>query len=78
VESIHDVRRVLFHTVHDLFRLEKRLVEAGMEVKPMATPREFSSDCGSALRFPLPQQAQVEKAILELGLEVQAIHAWEN
>ena len=65
---------VLFHTIHDLFVLEKALRQRGLEVKPIPTPRELSSDCGSALRFEFGARDVVQAAIDALGLETQGIH----
>ena len=65
---------VLFHTIHDLFVLEKALRQRGLEVKPIPTPRELSSDCGSALRFDLATLETVRAAIDAFGLETQGIH----
>lgn len=50
---------ILFHTTSSALRAEKVLQRAGLTVKLIPTPREFSSDCGLALRF---LWAQVEEA----------------
>lgn len=42
---------VLFHTNSAALRSEKLAQRAGFVVKLIPTPREFSSDCGIALRF---------------------------
>lgn len=42
---------VLFHTTSAALRAEKITLRAGLTVKLIPTPREFSSDCGIALRF---------------------------
>ena len=42
---------VLFHTTSAALRSEKVLQRAGLTVKLIPTPRQFSSDCGIALRF---------------------------
>jgi hypothetical protein len=65
---------VLFHTIHDVFRLEKSLRALGVQTKPIPTPRHLSSDCGTALRFPLDRRAEVESAITRLDIEVEGIH----
>ncbi|MGQ9767499.1 MAG: DUF3343 domain-containing protein [Anaerolineae bacterium] len=47
---------------------------AGLTVKLIPTPREFSSDCGMALRFAWAQLEQA-RAVLEAGrVEVADIH----
>ena len=42
---------ILFHTTSAALRAEKVLQRSGLTVKLIPTPREFSSDCGMALRF---------------------------
>jgi hypothetical protein len=42
---------VLVHTTSAALRAEKVAQRAGLTVKLIPTPREFSSDCGMALRF---------------------------
>ena len=39
-------------TTSAALRAEKLLQRAGLKVKLIPTPREFSSDCGMAVRFP--------------------------
>jgi len=65
---------VLFYTNSAVMRAEKLLVERGYNIKLIPTPREFSSDCGIALRFDWSQCEQV-KSILDVALvEISAIH----
>jgi hypothetical protein len=54
---------VLFHTTAAAMQAEKVLSKAGLKVKLIPTPREFSSDCGIALRFEWEQRAQVESLL---------------
>jgi hypothetical protein len=42
---------VLFHTTSAVMRAEKLLMKEGYYIKLIPTPRQFSSDCGIALRF---------------------------
>ena len=65
---------VLFHTIHDLFRLEAALKARGVASKPIPTPRELSSDCGSALSFDPAHTEAVRAAASGLALELQGIH----
>jgi len=39
------------------------LQRAGLKVKLIPTPREFSSDCGMALRFEWAQAERVQEAL---------------
>jgi len=66
---------VLFHTTSAALRAEKVLEKNGLAVKLIPTPREFSSDCGMALRF---EWSQVERAraLLEVTrVEIAAMHS---
>jgi hypothetical protein len=50
---------VLFYTSAAAFRAERLCAEAGIPGSRLVpTPRELSSDCGSALRFALGEAAE--------------------
>jgi hypothetical protein len=65
---------VLFFSIHAVFELEKSLKAKGIETKPIRTPRHLSSDCGTALQFPLPRREDVEATIAQTEIEIEAIH----
>ena len=58
----------LCNTASDAMKAEKLLNEFGIEVTPIPVPREFSSDCGIALRFLWEQRTSVEE-VLESKVE---------
>jgi hypothetical protein len=65
---------VLFHTTSAVMRTEKLLVKGGYSIKLIPTPRQFSSDCGIALRFDWSLHEQVKVALDEAKVEFDAIH----
>jgi len=65
---------VIFHTSSSALRAEKTLVKGGLKVKLVPTPREFSSDCGMALRFDWPQETQVRQLLASASVETASIH----
>lgn len=69
---------VLFHTIHDLFRLEAALRERGVPTKAVPTPRELSSDCGSALSFDPKHADAVRAAVDALRLDTESIAEIED
>jgi len=64
---------VLFHTIHDLFRLEAALKKLDVATKAIPTPRELSSDCGSALTFDPTHLDAVRGTVAALKLETEGI-----
>ncbi len=64
----------LFHTNSAVMRAEKLLKKENLIVKLIPTPREFSSDCGTALRFEWPQRERVERCLAEAKVEIAAVH----
>lgn len=64
----------LFHTTASAMRAEKVLSRAGLQVKLIPTPRQFSSDCGIALRFDWEQKEQVESILSGQKVDTAAIH----
>ncbi len=72
--SIRDYGVVLFHTASMVMRAEKALVRNGLRVKMIPTPREFSSDCGTALRFEWSEAARVRELLEQAGVEIASVH----
>ncbi len=65
---------VLFHTTSSAMRAEKLLLKADYPLRLIPTPREFSSDCGIALRFNWAQYEQVKAVLNAARVEINAIH----
>jgi len=68
---------VLFRSVSHALRGERVTQEAGLKVKLIPVPRQFSSNCGTALRFLWPDEVAVRLALEEARMEVEAIHRLE-
>ncbi len=65
---------VLFHTTSAVMRAEKLLAKEGYSIKLIPTPRQFSSDCGIALRFDWNHSEQVKSVLDESRVEFDAVH----
>lgn len=65
---------ILFHTSSAAFRAEKVLTEAGFDFKLIPIPREFSTDCGVALRFYWTQGNDITNALQAEAVDIAAIH----
>jgi len=65
---------ILVHTTSAALRAEKVLQQAGLRVKLIPTPREFSSDCGMAVRFDWAQLTPVQEALAAAGVEVAGVY----
>ena len=65
---------VLFDSTSAALRAEKTLMSAGLRVKLIPTPRQISSDCGTALRFAWALAGQVEALLAEKRVPVAGIH----
>jgi hypothetical protein len=65
---------VLFYTTSSAMHAEKVLVKEGYAVKLIPVPRQFSSDCGMALRFDWHQHERVRSVLDEAHVEIDAIH----
>lgn len=61
---------VLFHTTSAALRAEKMAQRARLTVKLIPTPREFSSDCGIALRFAWADAEQTASLLRASRLEI--------
>lgn len=65
---------VLFYTTSSAIRAEKLLKKRAYTVKLIPVPRQFSSDCGVALRFDWQQREQVTSELDKVHVEMDAIH----
>ena len=65
---------VLFFTTSAAFAGEKTLARAGVDCALIPVPREFSSDCGVALRFGWSREAEVVQMLDEAGVEIAGVH----
>ena len=63
----------LFYTTSSALGAEKLLAGAGLVVKLIPTPRQFSSDCGISLRFLWDRCHQVESLFEREQVEYEAI-----
>jgi uncharacterized SAM-binding protein YcdF (DUF218 family) len=68
---------VLFHSVSHALRAERIAMRAGLEVKLIPVPRQFSSNCGTALRFRWPKEATIRQALQEARVTIEAIQRLE-
>ena len=65
---------VLFYTTSSVMRAEKLLITEGYSVKLIPTPRQFSSDCGIALRFAWNCNEEIRSVLGKTRIEFDAIH----
>jgi len=63
----------LFYTTSSVMRAEKLLINAGHSVKLIPTPRQFSSDCGIALRFDWEKHQEIKSVLDAAKVELDAI-----
>ena len=65
---------VMFHTTTSVMKAEKVLVKKGLSVRLIPTPREFSSDCGLALRFEWDRRESVESELRTAEVEMAGLY----
>jgi len=65
----------LFHTTSAALRAEKTVQKAGLAGKLIPTPRQFSSDCGFALRFEWALADRVCELLTGASVEIAGLHS---
>ncbi len=65
---------VLFLSTSSALRAEKTLKRAGVAVKLIPVPRQFSSECGLALRFEWEQADEVRAILQTAGVDIAGVH----
>ena len=58
----------IFHSIHRVMQAEKLLKQQGADILLIPVPRQLTSDCGLAIRYPETERARVESALAEAGL----------
>jgi len=65
---------VLVPSVSHALRAEKLVQASGIACKLIPTPRQLSSDCGTALRFPWTEREAVRAVVEAAGLVHDGIY----
>ncbi len=65
---------VLFHTTSSVMKAEKLLARKGYAIKLVPPPREFSSDCGIAIRFDWERCDAIKTELESARLETAGLH----
>lgn len=65
---------ILFHTTAMAMKAEKALTRAGYQVTLVSTPRQFSSDCGIAVRFAVVSKETVIEVMTKNDVEIAGLH----
>ncbi len=65
---------VLVPSTSHAIRAEQVCHRAGLKVKLIPTPRQLSSNCGTALRFAWPEREAMEKALCENKVDYEGVH----
>jgi hypothetical protein len=65
---------VVFHNSTAAMKAEAVMGRARLANKLVPTPREFSSDCGIALRFAWEQVEQVQVLLTQARVEIAGVH----
>jgi len=50
----------IFHSIHRVMKAEKLLKQARVDILLIPVPRQLSSDCGLAIRYPALSRQEVE------------------
>ena len=64
----------MFHTTSAALRAEKIVLKANIAGRLIPTPRQFSSDCGIALRFDWLRVDDVKGLLETARVEIGGIH----
>ena len=75
VDGTNSYGVILFHTSSAALKAEKILLREGLQVKLIPTPREFSSDCGIALRFDWHRSERTRELLESARVEISSIRS---
>lgn len=67
-----------FKVVQHALLFESTLLDKGIEVKLMPSPRQISTSCGTSAKIPCDKRDEIETIILENKLLVNEFHQLEE
>ncbi|HEY3365177.1 MAG TPA: DUF3343 domain-containing protein [Symbiobacteriaceae bacterium] len=67
---------ITFHNAHHAVRAERLLQVKGIPNRTVPCPRDLSSSCGVALRFPAGEAQQVTDLLAHAGVQVESIRTY--
>ena len=68
----------LFESTQGAIKAERTLLRAGLRVKLIPTPRQLSSDCGTALRCDWSDADKAAQALREAKVPLASMHRVSN
>ena len=66
----------IFQSIHKVMKAEKVLKQLKLKILLIPVPRQLTSDCGLAIRFPLELLSSIEEALAAAGLVVTEL--WQK
>jgi hypothetical protein len=69
---------ILVHSTSHAIHAERVLKRTGVPVKLIPTPRHLSSDCGSAVRISVADQARAEGVLREAGVPIDRVEPLDD
>lgn len=64
---------LIFHSTHEVLKFEKILKKNDIKFEVIPTPREYSSDCGMALRLKEESRDVVNSLQEESGMDIRIV-----
>ena len=58
----------IFHSIHRVMQAENLLKAQRADILLIPVPRQLTSDCGLAIRYPEAERSRVEAALVAAGL----------
>ncbi len=65
-----------FYSWHHAIRAEKMLREKGFQVALIPAPREFTSNCGTSLRFNYARQVEAQEVLAVAKVRIEAAYRY--
>ncbi|MFC1504323.1 DUF3343 domain-containing protein [Spirochaetota bacterium] len=69
---------IIFNTSYHALKAEQILKELNNKFKIIPVPREFSSNCGVALRIPWDKNEKVVSLLRSKNVRIEEVHRWER
>ncbi len=68
----------IFHSIHRVMKAEKVLKLEGADILLIPVPRQLTSDCGLAIRYPEPERSRVLQVLRREDLLPAELYSYDG
>jgi len=68
----------IFHSIHRVMKAEKVLKRERLDILLIPVPRQLTSDCGLAIRYPVGERDRVAQVLAQENLSPAEVYSYDG